>query len=106
MAPQLDDAQRILINDLLTQGFDTHLIASNVSCTVRTVQRIRRERQQSNMPAGEEEEEEEERAGTADSSGPVLAVLATAFSVPPRYKGNLAKAHKSQASPAFLKKVN
>jgi transposase len=50
MAPQLDDAQRILIKTLLTQGFDTLLIASNVPCTMRTVQRIRIERQQSNMP--------------------------------------------------------
>ena len=47
MAPQLDAAQRILIKTLLAQGFETRLIASKTSCTVRTVQRIRLERQQS-----------------------------------------------------------
>jgi hypothetical protein len=47
MAPQLDTAQRILIKTLLAQGFETRLIASKTSCTVRTVQRIRLERQQS-----------------------------------------------------------
>jgi len=43
MAPQLDDAQRILIRTLLTEGFETSLIASEASYTVRAVQRIRRE---------------------------------------------------------------
>ena len=47
MAPQLDTAQRILIRTLLTKGFETSLIASKASCTVRVVQRIRLERQQS-----------------------------------------------------------
>src|SRR5437667_7395092 len=50
MAPQLDAAQRILIKTLLTEGFETKLIASKASCTVRAVQRIRLERQQSEMP--------------------------------------------------------
>ncbi len=50
MAPQLDAAQRILIKTLLAQGFETRLIASKASCTVRAVQRIRLERQQSETP--------------------------------------------------------
>lgn len=44
MAPQLDEAQRLLIKTLLKKGFDTKLIASKALCSVRTVQRIRRER--------------------------------------------------------------
>ena len=50
MAPQLDEAQRVLIKTLLTEGFETKLIASNASCTPRTVQRIRLETQQPEMP--------------------------------------------------------
>ncbi|KAK3935442.1 hypothetical protein QBC46DRAFT_51283 [Diplogelasinospora grovesii] len=49
MAPQLDAAQRILVETLLKQGIGTQLIASKASCTVRTVQRIRLERQRSEM---------------------------------------------------------
>lgn len=44
MAPQLDEARRLLIKTLLKKGFDTKLIASKALCSVRTVQRIRRER--------------------------------------------------------------
>jgi hypothetical protein len=47
MAPQLDAAQHILIKTLLKEGFETKLIASEASCSVRAVQRIR---QQSEMP--------------------------------------------------------
>ena len=50
MAPQLDATQRILVETLLAQGFVTRLIALNASCTTRTVQRIRLERQQSESP--------------------------------------------------------
>jgi hypothetical protein len=41
MAPQLDAAQHILIKALLKEGFETKLIASEASCSVRAVQRIR-----------------------------------------------------------------
>jgi len=41
MAPQLDTAQHILIETLLNKGFETKLIASEASCSVRAVQRIR-----------------------------------------------------------------
>lgn len=66
------------------------------------------------MEDEEDEGEEGEEGGQMgpshpldmSASGPVLAVLAIAPSVPPRYKCNLAKPHKPQASPAFLKKVN
>jgi transposase len=41
MAPQLDAAKHILIKALLKNGFETKLIASVASCSVRAVQRIR-----------------------------------------------------------------
>ena len=41
MALQLNAAQHILINALLKEGFDTKLIATEASCNVRAVQRIR-----------------------------------------------------------------
>src|SRR6266566_4721092 len=47
MAPQLDAVQHILIETMLTKGFKNNLIASGALFTPRTVQRIRRERQQS-----------------------------------------------------------
>ena len=50
MAPQLDAAQHILIKTLLKEGFETKLIASEASCSVRAVQRIRLKRQQFEMP--------------------------------------------------------
>jgi hypothetical protein len=50
MAPQLDATQRVLIRTLLTEGFETKLKALEASCTMRAVQRIRQERQQSEMP--------------------------------------------------------
>jgi hypothetical protein len=50
MAPQLDAAQHILIKTLLKEGFETKLIATEASCSVRAVQRIRLKRQQSEMP--------------------------------------------------------
>jgi hypothetical protein len=50
MAPQLDAAQHILIESLLNKGFETKLIASEASCSVRAVQRIRRKRQLFEMP--------------------------------------------------------
>ena len=50
MAPQLDTAKHILIETLLKQGFENKLIASEASCSVRTVQRIRLEEQQFEMP--------------------------------------------------------
>lgn len=50
MAPQLAAAQRILIKTLLKEGFKTKLIASEASCSVCAVQRIRLKRQQSEMP--------------------------------------------------------
>jgi hypothetical protein len=50
MAPQLDAAQHILIETLLNKGFETKLIASEASCSVRAVQRIRRKRQLFEMP--------------------------------------------------------
>jgi hypothetical protein len=50
MAPQLDAAQHILIETLLNKGFETKLIASEASCNVRAVQRIRRKRQLFEMP--------------------------------------------------------
>jgi hypothetical protein len=37
MAPQLDAAEHILIETLLKQGFENKLIASEASCSVRTV---------------------------------------------------------------------
>jgi hypothetical protein len=49
MAPQLNAAQRILIKTLLTQGFKT-ANSLKASYTVRTIQRIRLERQQSEIP--------------------------------------------------------
>ena len=49
MAPQLDAAQHILVEILLSGGFETKLVASEASCSVRTVQRIRRNRQQLEM---------------------------------------------------------
>ncbi len=51
MAPQLNAAQHVLINALLKERFETKLIATKASCTVRAVQRIRLKRQQqSEMP--------------------------------------------------------
>jgi transposase len=50
MAPPLDDAQHILIETLLKQGFENKLIASKAKCSERAVQRIRRKRQQPEMP--------------------------------------------------------
>lgn len=51
MPPQLNAAQHILINALLKEGFNTKLIATEASCSVRAVQRIRLKRQQqSEMP--------------------------------------------------------
>jgi hypothetical protein len=50
MAPQLDAAQHILIKTLLKEEFETKLIASEASCSVRAVQRIRLKRQQFEMP--------------------------------------------------------
>jgi transposase len=51
MAPQLDAAQRVLIKTLLTEGFQTRIIASKALCSVRAVQRIRLETEQSEMPS-------------------------------------------------------
>jgi len=48
MAPQLDAAQHVLIKSLLKEKFETKLIASEASCSVRAVQRIRL--QQFEMP--------------------------------------------------------
>lgn len=50
MAPQLDAAQRSLIKTLLAQGFENQLIASKASCSKRTVQKMRLERLDSEMP--------------------------------------------------------
>src|SRR6266576_2253069 len=50
MAPPLDAATHILIETLLTQGFENKLIASKAKCSKRAVQRIRRKRQQPEMP--------------------------------------------------------
>jgi hypothetical protein len=50
MAPQLNAAQHILIETLLKEGFETQLIATEASCSVRAVQRIRLKRQQFEMP--------------------------------------------------------
>jgi hypothetical protein len=50
MAPQPDAAQYILIETLLKEGFETKLIASEASYSVRAVQRIRLKRQQFEMP--------------------------------------------------------
>jgi hypothetical protein len=50
MAPQLDAAQHILIKALLKEGFETELIASEASCSMHAVQRIRLKRQQFEMP--------------------------------------------------------
>ena len=50
MAPHMDAAQHLLIKTLLMRGFETKLIASAVSCSVRAVQRIRLKRQQFEMP--------------------------------------------------------
>ena len=41
MAPQLDAAKHILIEVLLEEGFETKLLASVASCSVRAIQRIR-----------------------------------------------------------------
>jgi hypothetical protein len=41
MAPQLDATQHILIETLLKEGFETKLIASEASCSMRAIQRIR-----------------------------------------------------------------
>jgi hypothetical protein len=41
MAPQLDAARHILIKTLLKEEFETKLIASKASCSVRAVQKIR-----------------------------------------------------------------
>lgn len=41
MAPHLGAAQRVLIKTLLTEGFETDLIASKALCSMRAVQRIR-----------------------------------------------------------------
>jgi hypothetical protein len=41
IAPQLNTTQHILIKSLLKQGFENKLIASEASCSVRAVQRIR-----------------------------------------------------------------
>jgi hypothetical protein len=49
MAPQLNAAQHILIKSLLKERFENKLIASEASCSVRAVQRIRLKRQQSEM---------------------------------------------------------
>jgi hypothetical protein len=49
IAPQLNAAQHILIKTLLKEGFETKLIATEVLCSVRAVQRIRLKRQQSEM---------------------------------------------------------
>jgi hypothetical protein len=49
MAPQLNTAQHILIKTLLKEGFETKLMATEASYSVRAVQRIRL-RQQSEMP--------------------------------------------------------
>jgi hypothetical protein len=50
MAPQLNAAQHILIKALLKEGFETKLIATEASCSVHAVQRIRLKRQQPEMP--------------------------------------------------------
>jgi len=50
MAPQLEAAKHILIETLLKQGFENKLIASEASCSVRTVQRIRLKGEQFEMP--------------------------------------------------------
>jgi hypothetical protein len=50
IVPPLDDTTYILIGTLLKQGFENKLIASEASCSVRTVQRIRLKRQQPEMP--------------------------------------------------------
>jgi transposase len=50
MAPPLSDAQHLLIDALLKEGFENKLIASEAKCKVRTVQRIRQKRQQPEMP--------------------------------------------------------
>lgn len=50
MAPQLDAAQRSLVKTLLAQGFENQLIASKASCSKRTVQKMRLERPDSEMP--------------------------------------------------------
>ena len=41
MVPHMDTAQHLLIKTLLIRGFETKLIASAASCSVRTVQKIR-----------------------------------------------------------------
>jgi len=50
MALPLDAATHILIETLLTQGFENKLIASKAKCSKRAVERIRRKRQQPEMP--------------------------------------------------------
>jgi hypothetical protein len=49
MPPQLDAERHILIESLLKQGFENKLIASKALCSIRTVQRERRKRQQLEM---------------------------------------------------------
>ncbi|KAK2052291.1 hypothetical protein LY76DRAFT_671615 [Colletotrichum caudatum] len=51
MAPQLHAAQRALIKTLLIQGFENQLIASKAECSIRTVQQMRRQRPDSEMPS-------------------------------------------------------
>jgi transposase len=49
IAPPLNAAQHILIETLLQEGFETKLIATKASCSIRAVQRIHRKRQQPEM---------------------------------------------------------
>ena len=49
MAPHLDAAQHLLIKTLLMRGYEPNLIASEASCSVRAVQRIRLRTQQFEM---------------------------------------------------------
>jgi transposase len=87
MAPQLDAAQRILIKTLLSQGFETQLIASKASCTVRTVQRIRLERL-SEMPT-----QEPARVGRRDGMTPHMrkALCDTLVKQPYLYRCEMAE---------------
>jgi hypothetical protein len=50
MPPQLDAATHVLIESLLKEEFETKLIALEASCSLRTAQRERRKRNQSEMP--------------------------------------------------------
>jgi hypothetical protein len=52
MAPPLDVTTHILIETLLKQGLENKLIASEASCSVRTVQRIRLKGQQFEISGG------------------------------------------------------